>query len=310
MFVDTQANYAPIAPEQLLERPLEPGVAYAVDPDGTDEVDDAISVKTEPARNGKLSTHVTTYIADTALFDVESKPFAIAKERLFSDYHESHTDHMLPAEVLGHLSLDNGIEQGAPAIAVRTRIHSGRTALVGIERVRVLVNAVTYGQFEELVQTEADPGALDVVKASNVISGLCKYQNNEHGGLNAHRVVGNHMVMANRMLAQYACRNNIPWIYRFYKGDGAGRTGRHSPWAHYTQRPRLHWGVGDGTEGVLYCHGTSPLRRFPDMVNQLALSAHIGGDEPPFGVDEVRNFSIAANTKMRQMLGSQAALSA
>ena len=147
MFVDAQANYAPITPEQLLERPLEPGVAYAIDPDGTDEVDDAISVNTEPARNGKLSTHVTTYIADTAIFDAESEPFAIAKDRLFSDYHESHTDHMLPAEVLGHLSLDNGIEQGAPAIAVRTRIHSGKTALVGIERVRVKVNAVICERF-------------------------------------------------------------------------------------------------------------------------------------------------------------------
>ncbi len=302
MSADRLANFGPNTTQTLLNRQLEPDIAYAIDPPGTIEVDDAIRVVLEKPKNGQRPTaHITTYIADTAIHGSDPDIFERAKTKCFTDYSNPEPDYMLPIDMIDKISLGNGGELGVPAIAVRTIAHGGHVALIGIDRVRVQVKACSYDEFDGLMRADDEP-AVDIAIASMLLRGLGFYSA-QHNSLDSHNIVASHMLMVNAQLANMAIREGLPWIYRSFsgrKGKGYG-DGKHNRKivGHYTHRPRLHRGLG--SVGVRYCHFTSPMRRGPDLFDHQVLASYLDGTEPELGPADMRDLAICANSKMRQL---------
>lgn len=79
---------------------------------------------------------------------------------------------------------------------------------------------------------------------------------NRVGENRMHVIVGDFMLLANCAIAQFAKQHGIPILYRnFQKRDGEGVT-----WGYYSIDADGH----DGVDGI-YAHGTSPIRRAPDI---------------------------------------------
>jgi exoribonuclease R len=301
MFAKEQIPYVPITRQQLLQRPLEPEIAYAIDGPGARVIDDAISVRSEIAKNGTHIAFINTYIADTALLGVNNSYFDRAKSMGHTVYTGAKTDHMMPSEVIDQLSLGGGGEEGSPAIAIKLKLQANRISILALERVRVNVNKTDYDEFANLYSQGAVKPINEIVDGYNLIRGK---SNSECNSINAHDVVATYMRLTNLSLARYAMINCIPWIYRSKKrGYYNHHDVRQAHRAHYTHRPRLHQGLGNN---LVYCHGTSPLRRFADHVDQLTLVAYLEGRPAPFDVDDIRDFSIELNKLKLRILGDQA----
>ena len=80
------------------------------------------------------------------------------------------------------------------------------------------------------------------------------------------------MILYNRLLAEQACQNSLPLIYRNilqFGGDEDEDAENSGIQAYLDTEARFHPGIG----ARAYLHATSPIRRFTDMVNQAQFSA-------------------------------------
>jgi hypothetical protein len=73
-----------------------------------------------------------------------------------------------------------------------------------------------------------------------------------------------------------------------FKDFGAGIEFLAQKSAVYTNQPSKHWGLGD----VPYCHSTSPIRRWADVINQSILKK-----KDPFMIDIEHLNTVSANAK-------------
>lgn len=274
---------------QLLQRPIEPNVAKAADPDGTIEVDDALHVTIKEDEEG-VYADINTYIADAALVSSCPKIVNEAIEAGFTRYDQRPIQFMFPRFVLDSLSLGQPKNKAAPAIAIRSKIYeeSGRRVLTGIERVLVSVETMNYSELSRQVKS-GNPEADAISWAAHIIarsSGFGK----QHGlSFDAHKIIGFHMMHANTLVANSAVDLHIPWIFRNFPAtfeDERGVTQR-SQWAQYGEQPLGHHAL----RGVKYCHFTSPLRRSPDLANHVNICAVLEGRRPPF--DDIKMRRIA-----------------
>lgn len=298
MFAKEQIPYVPITQQQLLRRPLESEQAYAIDGPGTRVVDDAISVRNEIAKNGTHIAFINTYIADTALLGVSNGIFNRAKSMGQTVYAGTNTEHMMPPDVIDQLSLGNSGPDGSPAIAIKLKLQANRISILALERVRVNVSTTDYDEFARLYRQGENEHVKEIVNGYDLIRGKSIAEGSD---VNSHDVVACYMRLTNTMLARYAMLNCMPWIYRSKKRGYANHNNVKHPYrAHYTHRPRLHQGLGNN---LVYCHGTSPLRRFADHVDQLTLVAYLEGQTAPFDVDDIRDFSIELNKRTLSGIG-------
>lgn len=288
MSANIQTSYAPhLLPPELLERPLEPQIAYAIDPPNTPEFDDAMAVHSENCQKGE-SLLTTVYIAYTALIGTNPEIFDRAHDRAFSIYGLGHSEYMLPNDINNLLSLGNNPE-GSPAVAIDLRLYSGVLSLEGIRSVRVQVNQQTYDSFQQLAINK-DPTALEIVNASIKLSDLGKCAMQRPSKRNSHAVVAQYMISANSALANFAKENGIPWIYR------SCPKGSPDSMARYTHQPDYHH-----TLRCLYSHTTSPLRRFIDFVNIMQIAAFIDEKQFPFYISDMKGFAEDTNQRTEQL---------
>lgn len=286
----------------LLERPLEPVRAYSIDPPGTREVDDALSVTISQSRDKQKGpvADITTYIADTAFYH-SSVVFDAAEQKGFSDYsNPREVDYMLPTDLVEQISLGRDQENGSAAIAVRARVGNGRAELLSVSQARVIVDNHSYRSFNRLLKA-GDSHAQDIVRSAQLIKQLGKYSLGT--SLDAHGVVACHMVLVNNLIAQEAIKLDLPWIHRFFRGNRSSYKNSKTtiPRGHYTHRRRQHRGISQ--VGLNYCHFTSPMRRFPDFAVHKALSDLVFNQTSPF-LDEqdMKIIAIEANKIERNRL--------
>ena len=115
----------------------------------------------------------------------------------------------------------------------------------------------------------------------------------------SHQMVGEFMILANNLAAQYALRNDIPVIYRAQEepSEPVHPIHRYDPclfdqMVRRMRRTRLstypapHFGLGLD----LYVQVSSPLRRYADLVILRQLSAHFANQPLPYKQEEL--FSI------------------
>lgn len=291
MSADLQPYFVPYGSKELLRRPLEPRTAYAIDPPGSSEIDDAIDVVFDEDDAGRHA-RITTYIADAALVGAYPNIVTQAAERGFSTYCGPNRQSMLPKYVIEQLSLGAPLEDGVPAIAVRMKAYKHGATLCDIERVRVKVRSMTYRQFGYIALT-GNKKAHDIVTASKMLSRKGNFDATLAQNTDPHNVVAQHMLLTNRLVARSMRSFDMPFIYR----DQQPRNVDKVNYAMYNDIPLPH----ESLKVPQYCHFTSPLRRFADLANHINLAAIMDGKSPTFGTKETKEIATHINHQMSKI---------
>jgi ribonuclease R len=309
--------------------------AFMIDGPSTVDRDDAIRLEENPDGTRTL----IVYVADlTAALDTDPGLLGVALDRGASQYRRQvAVETMLPddvqaactlaedtarpvleirlpldpAGVVGDAVLGRSVLSGAVALsheqaafAVADRRHPHHKPLTALREVAEALFRARYGassafyDFTRGVFVDED-GALVKVKAAHVVG---------------HLIVQEAMIAANRAVAEWAIREDVPIMFRNHaaavsappaavhledlsaalRSDDpaelatwlarAELTGRR---ARYDAYPREHHGLGIPA----YCHSTSPLRRAADLITQRSIVARLDGRAAPFTVEDVAGFS-------------------
>lgn len=140
----------------------------------------------------------------------------------------------------------------------------------------------------------------------------------EHQRNVGYLIVQEFMIAANAAVARWAARLDLPILYRNHRtatvggsvteildelaqaqarGDSRGyellrdRLGVVQRAAEYNPAVLGHHGLNLPT----YTHASSPLRRYPDLVNQRILLAHVDGNAQPYPIEEITALAGEAN---------------
>ena len=273
--------------------------AYAIDDEGSNDPDDAISYDAE---NGLLWVHV----ADPAVFAEPGSAIDVeACRRGANLYLPERVSHMLPSWMTDVFGL--GLQETSPALSFALRIdpESGEAELEKICLSTVKVERHTYDTaaglplddvrelLERFRQKRAENGALfiDLPEA--------KVQVDEAGSVSIRRIgltperelVANAMLAAGSAVAKWAVANNIPMP--FVTQDPPDPSLMPPPDADLDSIPRMYamrkacqTGITSTSPG---CHAglglepyvrvTSPLRRYCDLLAHQQIRRFLAGNE-------------------------------
>ena len=255
-------------PEVLSTRPFHKGLAFAIDPPGTIEADDAIFATIKPGTDG-LEADVSVLISDGALLSAWPDAVALAARNRCTRYRENgRHKYMLPREGIEQLSLAQDVPGGVPVLSVNFEVSYFGVSLRGVERARAFVAPMSYGEFVERVQ-DGDPMARTIARVGKILNGKHATVHKEYGVGSAKHAVAAYMVAANRLLSAYTSQRDIQVIHRHF-----GNMPDIPPEAQNA----IYDTVALPHQGLLvdrYGHWTSPQRRFSDLYNHLALSGEL-----------------------------------
>jgi exoribonuclease-2 len=273
--------------------PLAEVAAFSLDDVGTNEIDDAFSLKQV---GGKL--RVGIHIAAPGLAFAPGSPLdAIARERLSTAYMPGRKFTMLPEDVIQRFSLDHGGER----VAVSLYFDFGSDGHVGarhtrLERVPVAANLrhAQYDQLNALFETgeaaglpyedelrelwrvalalearrgRPSAGAIAIDYSFHVEGGRVSIVPRKRGAP-LDKLVSEMMILANTSWGELLAERDVAGIYRV-QSTGKVRLSVH---------PEPHEGLGVSC----YAWMSSPLRRYVDLVNQWQLVAALTGQRPPY----------------------------
>ncbi len=325
-----QAAEAPaiefISEKDFLKRPLVTGLA--VDPADPYEIDDAIHAETNG--NNKYEYRIQKHVADAGLL-YKTSYVDVARQVGWSEYPEdgSPPTLMLPEQVALHgLSLNtNHHGTGtAPALTIEYTFRSDTRTTHDVEvyKSRIDCEAIDYDEFGRRMnmRSPSESGNPDIAQAA-LLRNRARELNaapSEFDGLSwdglARSVIRHHAKKANVLIAEKMHeidKINELWIFRTQHNrqpypntdivrhlypDSALLDQLQLAW--YSRLPSPHDQIDEPT----FCHFTSPLRRFPDLVNHLTLHAHMKGLPLPYTAEELDEI---ARELARKMLAQKAA---
>ena len=218
------------------------GNAVAVDPVGSKDFDDAISLDKE-------SKLVHVHIADASAWLNTSRRIDPTADRTASLYLPSGVRNMLPDAVSEHAAslVADGVPR--PAITVTFRLSTC------LEFVRV----------EESFVTVAHNVCYDKACTNETVRALCSSLDSD-----AHDMVAQLMVSANAAVAMFLLEHGgVPFPLRVQAEEGAA--------AEYTCDVLPHAGF---PQFRAYTHFTSPIRRYSDMLVHTQLKRVLRGETP------------------------------
>lgn len=257
--------------ESLRARPFA-GYALAIDPPGTIEADDAISVRLKPNSGGN-EADVTVCISDGALLSPHPDLYGLAVRRLHSRYPSNgRAKYMLPRWAIEQLSLSRDVPGGAPCLAVDFDVSYEGISLRSVRFARSFVEPTTYGEFAQRVR-DRDPRARTIARVGKILHGHDANIRTKYGEESAKNAVSAYMIAANRLLSAYTAQRESSVLHRHCGNlpDAPIEQQR----AVYDITPLPH-------EALLidrYGHWTSPIRRFPDLYNHMMLAGADGAEE-------------------------------
>ena len=284
------------APEQPGELPLAPVRAFSLDDIGTTEVDDAFSV--EPLDGERL--RIGIHIAAPALGMAPGSALdAIARARLSTAYMPGQKITMLPADVVGAFSLDEGAVRPAISLYVDYSHTEGvllNTRQSRIERLAVAAN-LRHGAYETLNEAfEAGEAkglpfeeelralwqaarGLEAARGRPATSAVqldySFYVEQDRvrivprtRGSPLDKLVAEMMILVNRSWGELLAERDVAAIYRV---QSVGKV-------RFSVHAEAHEGLGVSA----YAWMSSPLRRYVDLVNQWQLLAALRGARAPF----------------------------
>jgi exoribonuclease-2 len=282
----------PAQPEGL---PRAEAPAFSLDDVGTNEIDDAFSVRELSPGVLRVGIHIA---APGAGFGPGSALDAIARERLSTAYMPGRKFTMLPEDVIARFSLDHGGEQAAVSLYFDLSQADGevRGRHSRLERVAIAANLrhaqydVLNGAFEagaaaglpfedelralwrvavalEARRGRPSAGAALLDYTFHVEEGRVRIVPRRRGAP-LDKLVSEMMILANSSWGELLAERDVAGIYRV-QSTGKVRLSVH---------PEAHEALGVSC----YAWMSSPLRRYVDLVNQWQLLAALGGRRPPF----------------------------
>ncbi|ADV66236.1 RNB domain-containing ribonuclease [Deinococcus maricopensis] len=290
--------------------------ALAIDDDGNQDPDDALSLETLPDGTRRLWVHVADV---AALIPPDSPADLEARARGATLYLPEGTVPMLPPAVVERLGL--GLQDTSPALSISIDFEGHwEPTVVDVVATTVRVTRLTYRD----AQARLDAGDPLLVDLAALAGAHRTYR--EDGGavtitlpevkvtaqdgdvhitplppLTARTIVQECMMLAGWAAAVWADDQEVPLPYaaqdaphRDVRGDTlAAHWARRKTLARtrFQTAPAAHRGMGLD----LYAQATSPMRRYLDLVVHQQLRAVLRGDEPLAGRD------IAARTAEANM---------
>ena len=284
------------APEEPRDLPLARVRAFSLDDIGTTEVDDAFSVEQLDDERLRIGIHIA---APTLGMAPGSELDAIARARLSTAYMPGLKITMLPADVVGAFSLDEGAERPAVSLYVDySRTHGVllNTRQSRVERLPVAAN-LRHGAYEPLNQAfeageakglafenelrmlweaarglEAARGrpatsAVQLDYSFYVEEGRVRIVPRRRGSP-LDKLVAEMMILVNRSWGELLAERDVAAIYRV---QSVGKV-------RFSVHGEAHEGLGVSA----YAWMSSPLRRYVDLVNQWQLLAALSGTRAPF----------------------------
>jgi ribonuclease R len=307
--------------EELATRPRAFGAT--IDSSSTKDIDDAVWAETI---DGKIAVSVS--IADVAYGILRgSEEDLIAYSRAFTVYFSDGNRSMLPKSYAeDRLSLVPQVDRPALTIDItldekfnilqsdvrRTILKSGRkwdhSSFTAAIDAGEEAPAFWYHIAQGLMHNRMRSGALFYYDpTSRVAIGEdgrpVLFKANEY---KAQLLIQEFMILANRAAAEYAQRNNIPFLFRSHRGLAqaefnrdlllekltvADRDGDLSVIDEITRQiqgqiGRAQYGTTNSGHAGLslpaYCHFTSPIRRYADLINHRQLVGHIEKKSPAY----------------------------
>jgi exoribonuclease-2 len=282
-------------PEDPSDLPLAGVQAFSLDDVGTSEIDDAFSL--QPLADGGL--RIGVHIAAPALAFAPGSPLdAIARERLSTAYMPGRKFTMLPEDVVGRYSLDEGAVrpvvslyvEATPAGEIRGR-HSRLERIAVAANLRharydVLNDAFEAGTSAGLPHEDdlralwrfslaleerrgkAERGPARLEYAFHVEEGRVRIVPRKRGAP-LDKLVAELMIFANSTWGELLAERDVAAIYRV---QTVGKV-----------RMSVHAEPHEGLGVASYAWMSSPLRRYVDLINQWQLAASLAGRKPPFG---------------------------
>lgn len=123
----------------------------------------------------------------------------------------------------------------------------------------------------------------------------------------AHLLVAEHMVLANTALARWAIDNGVPLLHRTQNVNipkefagvwsdpvDVARVVRMLAPACLETTPRLHAGIGESA----YAPSTSPLRRYPDFINEAQILHALQHGTPRWKKEELDSWLVFINARL------------
>ncbi|MCG8428935.1 MAG: RNB domain-containing ribonuclease [Chromatiales bacterium] len=267
--------------------------AFAIDDEGSEDPDDAISLDGDT---------LWVHVADVAaLIEPDSELDLDARQRAANLYVPERIVHMLPPEITSQLGL--GLQDISPALSFGMTLDN-QGAITHLEIAPSLIRASrhTYAEINERLdeapfrdivaltncflqrRKAAGSASIDLPEVSvRVVEGDIRIRPLER--LGSRQMVTEAMLMVGEAVAQYGVEHEIPLPFASQNPpdspqapvDLAGMYAyrRQMKPSRSQSQPEPHAGLGLAA----YTRATSPLRRYLDLVAHQQLRAHLRGDE-------------------------------
>jgi exoribonuclease-2 len=314
----TESARTPVLPPDMTEEraDLTHLAAFAIDNEGSEDPDDAISV-TEEGGQTVLWVHVADPAASVAPDTPADKE---ARERGSTLYTPDGVYTMLSPDTLPLFAL--GLQEKTPALTFRMTLNPDATiAAVDILFSFINVTRLTYRKADELLESDElaaldrvsrrilerrlDSGAV-VFDFPEVAIHVCRGENasaetpaqksvviQPEEPYHAQRIVRECMLVAGEGAAQWALHNKIPFPYISQEAGeppeklspgfaGAYQLRRTMRPRTLSNKPGLHWALGLD----IYTQVTSPLRRYTDLLCHQQIRAFLK-NTPLLSEDEI-----------------------
>jgi exoribonuclease II len=306
--------------------------AFTIDDSTTKDMDDALSLERLPD-GYRLWVHVSDV---AGWFPLGGALNQEALHRATSIYLPERTVNMLP-EALSQDKFSLVLDQVRPSLSCAFEISSQLKVGPGkiVPSLIKVRRRYSYDQVDELLEGESgDLGVLYNIavnhEAERLERGAQKiYKHDiaivlkengdfelvdvdEHGP--SRSLIGEMMVLANSLLAEYAAANQLPVVYRLQEPpeEVDMRNIPLGPAHDYAERARLKkssTGFSPGLHAGLglqaYIQATSPIRRYVDICNQRQILSHLESGKPFYSEEQFADIL----QKLEEPLMSAAAVS-
>ncbi|WP_275098280.1 RNB domain-containing ribonuclease [Sedimenticola hydrogenitrophicus] len=268
--------------------------AFAIDDEGSEDPDDAISLEGD-----RLWVHVADV---AALVTADSAIDREARSRAANLYLPEKIVHMLPPEITRRLAL--GLQPVSPALSIGMRLDAtARITDVKLCKSLVKVTRHTYDEVNQRMDSApfaAIKALTDRFRARRLADGAATIDLPEASvrvrdgevvirpmqRLHSREMVTEAMVMAGEAIAGYALAQEIAVPFAIQPAPDQAETpiGLAAMYAYRRKmkpsRSRTQEGPHSGLGLTCYTRTTSPLRRYLDLVVHQQLRAHLDGRVP------------------------------